>query len=147
MVPEMEPLQGEMRAFKAISCSDLLLCSCFPNQSVKTSVHCMSYTVLVESVAQTFNNCHNKSVILRSKSILISVYPKADNCDAASERDGCNSCDNAPVHTVVWFKARSVPNLPYDLLLVSLTLKNDVGCISLNLTYTWEIETRPTTLT
>ena len=75
----------------------------------------MSYTVLVESVAQTFNDCHNKSVILRSKYILISVYPKADNCDVASERDGCNSCDNAPVHTVVWYKVGIIPNSHHDL--------------------------------
>ena len=73
--------------------------------------------MLVESVAQTFNDCHNKSVILRSKSILIATFSNAGNCDVASEseRDGCYSYYNAPVHIVFWFKVGIIPNSPYDL--------------------------------
>ena len=74
-------------------------------------------TVLVESVAQTFiRNCHSKSVIFRSKSISIAFFPYTSNRDV-SERDGCCSCDDVPVHMsiFVWFKAGSVSNLEDDL--------------------------------
>ena len=100
----------------------------------------MSCTVLVESVAQTFKrNCHKKSgILISSKSISSATYryPSANNRDVSSERDSCYSCDVAPIHIVFWFKAGIIPNFPNDLSLTSLTLKNNVGCISVKLVYT-----------
>ena len=93
-------------------------------------------------MVQTFKDCHSKGVILRSKPsiILIAFFPNASNySDVVSERDGCCNCDDAPIHIFIfsWLKARSISNLPKDLFLVSLTLKKNVGCISLKLMYTW----------
>ena len=101
----------------------------------------MSCIVLVDSVAQTFKgNCHKKSVILISSKSISSAtywYPNANNRDVSSERDSCYSCNIAPIYIVFWFKAGIILNLPNDLSLTSLTLKNNVGCISMKLVYTW----------